>query len=108
MHAIIWEYTVKPELRTAFERAYAANGPWTELFSQSPGFVRTILLAAPNGRYVTIDFWDEAASFDAFVQTFRSRYEAMDVEFSGMTLEENKIGRFDRVADSAFGNRPVH
>lgn len=99
MLAIIWEYAVKPERRGEFERAYAADGPWVELFSQSPGFIRTMLLTAPHGRYVTIDFWEDAASFDAFMRDFTSEYNAMDAAFAGMTLEETKIGRFNRAAD---------
>ena len=99
MHAIIWEYAVKPERRGEFERAYAADGPWVELFSQSPGFIRTMLLTAPRGRYVTIDFWTDADSFDAFMRDFAAEYNAMDAAFAGMTLEETKIGRFKRASE---------
>lgn len=57
MRTIIWEYLVKAEYLAEFEKFYAIDGAWVELFKKSTGFLNTELLrdAKQPQRYITID-----------------------------------------------------
>ena len=62
MYTILWEFLVPPRRRAEFEQAYAADGPWAELFGRADGFAGTQLLRCTeqDGRYLTVDRWRSA------------------------------------------------
>lgn len=97
MLGIVWEFRVRPERAAEFERRYAADGDWARLFRRAPGFRFTSLArdAQAPDRYLTIDGWDDLASFERFQQDFAREYEALDKECEGLTVEEKRIGRFE-------------
>jgi GNAT superfamily N-acetyltransferase/heme-degrading monooxygenase HmoA len=91
-----WEYRVRPEATTEFERVYGPAGDWVALFRRAPGYLETRLLrdlSAP-GRYVTIDRWRCAADFRAFRARFAAEFEALDRRCELLTLDERPLGRF--------------
>jgi len=94
---IVWEFRVRPECLAAFERRYAADGDWARLFCRASGFRFTSLARDTQaaGRYLTIDGWEDLASFERFKQDFVWEYEALDKECEGLTIEERKIGVFE-------------
>jgi heme-degrading monooxygenase HmoA len=57
MYIIIWEYQVKPDKQAEFEKIYAANGTWAELFKKGTGYLGTELIRSTElpEQYVTID-----------------------------------------------------
>jgi heme-degrading monooxygenase HmoA len=98
-YAYIWEYTVRQGCVDEFERAYGPSGAWVELFARASGYIRTELhrdRATPN-RYVTIDYWDSAASWEAFRSDMSAEFEAIDSRCEKLTLAEREIGRLDPV-----------
>lgn len=97
MIGIVWTYTVRPDRLAEFERRYAADGDWAQLFRRAPGFRFTSLGrdAENSGRYLTIDAWDDLASFERFKRDFAREYEALDKECEGLTIEERKLGVFE-------------
>jgi heme-degrading monooxygenase HmoA len=96
-HHRIWKFR-PPEGREAeFENAYSSTGDWVQLFRKAPGFQRTILLrpSEPNGWWLTIDQWDDQASFEAFTEVFGEQYRALDAELEGVAGEEQFVGTFE-------------
>jgi len=65
---IVYEYEVEPPRVAEFERTYAGDGVWAELFSRAGGYRGTELLRSVAGehRYVVIDRWERPSDFDAF------------------------------------------
>ncbi|MET0779925.1 MAG: antibiotic biosynthesis monooxygenase family protein [Microbacterium sp.] len=95
MFAVIWEYTVHPGCEAAFEALYGADGAWAGLFAGRPGYRATELLHEKGSRrYLTIDRWDSAADYDAFLANEHSRYGAIDAEGDRLTENERCVGRY--------------
>jgi heme-degrading monooxygenase HmoA len=74
--ALVFSYEVR---ETAdFERVYGPDGEWAEFFRQGRGYIGTELLRdveAP-GRYLVIDRWESADTYNAFVAERREEYMA--------------------------------
>ena len=97
-YEIIWVYEVGSAQREAFERAYGAEGDWARLFGREEGFLEVVLLAdvdAP-GRYVTIDRWRDAASFDRFQEQHGDAYAALDDRLADVSGRGTRLGGFVR------------
>ena len=94
MLVVLWTYTVRPGSENAFEALYAADGDWAVLFRQHGGYIDTALLRGADGGYLTIDRWDSAAAYDAFLDTARADYAVLDARGDALTLEEHCLGRF--------------
>lgn len=95
MFAVIWEYTVLAGQERAFEALYGTDGAWVELFRGQPGFRATELLHEEgSSRYLTIDRWDDAAAYDAFLESEQAGYAEIDAVGDRLTEGERLIGRF--------------
>jgi len=100
VYTILWEFLVPPQRRAEFERAYAADGPWAELFARSAGFVGIELLRCTeqDGRYLTVDRWRSHADVVAFQRDFGTEYATLDHRLEGLAEVETRIGAFDELA----------
>ena len=94
MLVVLWTYTVRPGEERAFEALYGADGGWAALFGEHAGYVGTELLRGADGTYLTIDRWDSAAAYDAFLAVASARYAALDARGDALTLEERCLGRY--------------
>ena len=93
----MWEFIVAPGREAEFEPAYGPDGDWVALFRRAPGYLRTELhrdRANPR-RYVTIDYWESQAAWEAFRARFAREFEAIDRRCAGWTTSETEIGRFE-------------
>lgn len=99
MFFVVWEFQVKPEHVAAFERHYAGNGTWAQLFREDPSYKETMLLRDPKavGRYLTADLWTSESAYQAFQQRSRERYRELDAAFEAYTSSERLIGYFEVV-----------
>ena len=97
MIQIIWEYEVRPEKVIGFESNYASTGTWALFFQKSRAYRGTLLLRDPAvaHRYVTIDVWNDAASYEAFREQHAAEYEKIDRICAEFTVSERKIGMFE-------------
>jgi heme-degrading monooxygenase HmoA len=98
-YAYIWEYVVRPEEVSEFERAYGPEGSWAELFRRHPGYLRTELhrdLRRP-ARYVTIDYWQSREACRAFRREFARAFESLDKRCDLLTETETYLGEFSPV-----------
>ena len=99
MITVLWEFRVRPERRTDFEREYGQKGIWVRLFSNDPAYGGTTLvrdLETP-GRYVAQDRWRDLDSYVAFKKCWKQDYERIDKECGAFTLEERYLGAFEVV-----------
>ncbi len=96
MYVIIWEYEVEPGREDDFARAYGPRGDWANLFAKAEGYLGTELLRDPtvSRRYVTIDRWTSAASYEAFRAEHGDAYDDLDRRFERLTKREAKMGTF--------------
>ena len=100
MYTILWEFLVPPHRRADFEQAYAADGPWAELFGRADGFAGCQLLTCTeqDGRYLTVDRWRSGGDHAAFQREFGTEYAALDARLEGLADVENRIGAFEDAA----------
>ena len=96
MYVIIWEYQIKPEKQSEFEKIYAPQGAWAELFKKGSGYLGTELLRAEEHpqHYITIDRWDSEAEYKKFLAHWQSEYKALDKQCEGLTERESLRGKW--------------
>lgn len=99
MFVIIWEYQVKPERVTAFERIYNSDGLWVELFRKGEGFLGTYLLRDERHphRYITIDRWQALDDYEKFLQQWSTEYSTLDAQCEGLTERESLQGKWELI-----------
>lgn len=93
---MLWEFTVRPEHRDAFERAYAPDGDWAALFQKAPGYLGTALLHDTErpGVYLTIDRWQRPRDYQAAMSSMKPEYQALDQQCETFTVRERKLGEY--------------
>jgi heme-degrading monooxygenase HmoA len=94
---VLWEYRVKPGHTEEFEALYRPDGPWTELFHQSPAFLSTTLWhdrRDPN-RYIVADRWTSDRPYEEFLLERAAEYRALSERGSRNWEREIELGRFD-------------
>jgi quinol monooxygenase YgiN len=82
-----------------FERHYGPSGTWVQLFRKAPEFIGTNLLrdADVPGRYLTVDRWKDAKSYDLFREKFAAEYKRIDEQMEKLTESEKRVGVFEVV-----------
>jgi heme-degrading monooxygenase HmoA len=72
-----------------------------KLFRKVPGYINTELLrdeTNPN-RYVTVDCWETAESYEAFRAQFNKEYETLDAQCERLTKQESLLGKWESIVD---------
>jgi quinol monooxygenase YgiN len=92
----IWEFIVVPDHVRAFEQTFGIDGEWVQLFRRAPGYLRTELHRDRTNpqRYITMDYWESQAAWEAFRIRFREAFDALDTKAAQWTRSEREIGRF--------------
>jgi heme-degrading monooxygenase HmoA len=92
----MWEFNVKREFESEFEKLYGPEGEWARLFRKGEGYLGTELFrdVIVEGRYVTIDYWSSRAAYEAFRGRFRDAYEQLDDHCALLTEKEVRLGEF--------------
>ena len=97
MYVILWEYQVRSENISEFEKIYSPNGAWAELFKRGNGYIGTELfrdVERPQ-RYITIDRWESVIEYKAFQAQWKKEYEALDAQCEGLTELETLLGKWE-------------
>jgi len=86
MYARVWEYKVQARDVDAFLTAYGASGAWAQLFARAEGYAGTRLFRDVDraGRFLTVDRWADAASWEAFLGHWASDYRELDQRLRGL------------------------
>lgn len=110
-YTVIWEFEVKPDKLTEFEKLYNAQGDWAQLFQRGRGFIRTDLVQniEASTRYVVLDHWKSRADYLAFREAYNEEYEAIDVISRTSIVKERLLGAFETVEAGSGKNlsRPM-
>jgi heme-degrading monooxygenase HmoA len=103
MYVILWEYQVRAENMAKFEEIYGADGAWARLFQRSDGFIRTDLLRHERhkDRFLTMDWWQSLADYEAFLSQWGSEYTALDRQCEGLAEYEALLGKWQAVLSGA-------
>jgi heme-degrading monooxygenase HmoA len=96
MYLIVWEYQVKADCNTEFEKIYGENGDWVELFQKERGYAGTELLhdEQDSQRYLTIDRWVSQQAYERFHIQRQDEYETLDVRCRELTERESLLGKW--------------
>lgn len=102
MYIIIWQYQVKIDKQSEFERTYSSNGAWVELFNKSSGYLGSELFRDKTipQRYLTIDRWESKEAYEVFLVEREKEYKTLDKQCEGLTESEYLIGKWEAFADS--------
>ncbi len=97
MYMYIWEYYVKDDFVSEFEKIYGHDGAWMQLFKRCNGYNSTELLhdRANERRYVTIDSWISKSAYETFRKQFAAEFEELDKICNLLTEDEVFWGSFD-------------
>ena len=95
MIEILWEFVVRKDRISEFERNYCSTGSWAQLFGRSPAHRSTTLLRDVGQRYITRDCWDDLKSFRDFRQQHAQEYDELDRACEGYTESERQMGIFE-------------
>lgn len=97
MLVVVWEYLAKPERVDEFESFYRPDGPWGDLFRQSPAFVSTTLmkdLRAPL-RFMVADRWTSETVYEEFKRERAETWRDLSERGQRLYDREVEVGRFD-------------
>ncbi len=97
MYIIIWQYHVKEGQVPEFQRNYASNGAWAELFQKADGFLGTELASHHENpaRCLTIDRWSSKEAYESFKAKYDQEYHALDAQCEELTDMERLLGGFE-------------
>ena len=100
MFVRIWQFRVPPDKAAGFRAAYGSDGPWTRLFGRAAGYLGTELLESTNdpGTYLTVDRWESAEAWAAFLREWPADYAALDRRCESLTVAEVEVGAFSEPA----------
>ena len=99
MLVLVWEYRVRPERGEDFESFYRPDGPWGQLFRNTPGFVSVTLMKDLNdsGRFLVADRWTSEAVYEEFKREHPAEYASLSARGRRLYERETEVGRFDFV-----------
>ena len=97
MLVVLWEYRARPGRAEEFESFYRPDGPWGELFRESPAYVSTTLMKdlVDPLRFLVADRWTSENLYEAFKRAESNRYLELSDRGRRLYERETEIGRFD-------------
>jgi heme-degrading monooxygenase HmoA len=93
--ALVFSYDVRDA--AAFERVYGQEGEWAQFFRQGRGYLGTELLRdlEQPGRYLVVDRWESAETYNDFVAKHRDEYMRRVDETRFLYESELRFGTFE-------------
>ena len=97
MLVVLWEYRARPGRAEEFESFYRPDGPWGELFRESPAYVSTTLMKdlVDPLRFLVADRWTSENLYEAFKRDESDRYLELSDRGRRLYERETELGRFD-------------
>ena len=96
MFVRVWQFRVPSEKGDEFRAVYGPDGEWAKLSRREAGFLGTELLhsATHPNIFLTIDRWDSANAWAAFLRAWGEDDAALDQRCNRLTVSEGEIGSF--------------
>jgi heme-degrading monooxygenase HmoA len=90
----IWRFRVPSDKAKEFRAVYGVAGEWARLFRRQTGFLGTELLQSVTHPdiFLTIDRWDSAEAWAAFLRAWGDEYAALDRRCEKLTVAEEEVG----------------
>jgi heme-degrading monooxygenase HmoA len=84
----------------SFEEAYGPDGEWARFFKGARGYVGSELLRdlEEPGRYVVIDRWESAETYNDFIEAHRDEYMQRSDDTAFHYVQELRFGTFESVS----------
>lgn len=84
----------------SFEEAYGPGGEWAQFFKSARGYIGSELLRdiEQPGRYVVIDRWESADTYNDFIDANRDEYMRRSDETAFHYVQELRFGTFASVS----------
>jgi heme-degrading monooxygenase HmoA len=103
----VWRYEVVAGREGEFERAYGSAGDWARLFARSASFrgVRLYRDVEDPAAYLTVDLFDDQATWAGFLDAHRGAYEDLDRRCSALTASEEELVAVDIPGDLSLPPR---
>jgi len=97
MLVVVWEYRAKPERVEEFESYYRPDGPWGELFRQTPAFISTTLMRdlRDPARFMVADRWTSETLYEEFKRERAASWKELSERGRRLHDRETEVGRFD-------------
>src|SRR5258705_5409054 len=97
MLVVVWEYLAKPDRVDEFESFYRPDGPWGDLFRQSPAFISTTLMKDLRRpvRFMVADRWTSETIYEEFKRERATAWQALSERGQRLYDREVEVGRFD-------------
>lgn len=107
MFVRVWQFRVPSEEADEFRAAYGLDGAWAKLFQRDTGFLATELLhsATRPNIFLTIDRWNSAEAWAAFLRAWGDEYAALDPRCKSLIVSEGEIGNFQVTAEPIQARR---
>lgn len=96
-YTVIWEFEVRLDKLSEFEKMYDSKGDWAQLFCQGEGFLHTDLVQdiEKENRYVVLDHWQSRVQYLAFREAFNQAYDALDDFSRSLIIQVRLLGAFE-------------
>lgn len=90
----VWDFVPHKAHVEAFVDVYGPDGTWAALFRTAAGFLSTELLPSVTqpDRFLTLDRWRDAASWEAFRSDRAHEYLALDRQCNTLVETERELG----------------
>lgn len=97
MIAIVFRYDVRDP--QDFAGVYGPNGEWAQFFRQGQGYIGTELLQDVDelDRFVVIDRWESAETYNTFVSEHQTEYLERSDESRLYFVQELRLGTFENI-----------
>lgn len=94
---VVWDFRVRKERVTEFEKIYSAEGDWVRLFERGDGFLGSHLMRDESSpvRFMAIDRWRDSTAYEAFHWRFQKEYDALNQRCAGLLDQEIRVGTFE-------------
>jgi hypothetical protein len=80
MIAVVWQFSVKEGMESAFEELYGASGDWTALSRRSRSYLGSSFLrdAVEPNKYLVIEYWGEMLVYERHQEDFSDEIERLE------------------------------
>jgi hypothetical protein len=94
--AVVWQFDVRPERRTDFEKFYGADGDWTTMSRRSRSFIGSSFLRefTAEPRYLLIEYWSEMLPYERHRVDLSEEIDELEQARSELVLSTTPLGVF--------------
>jgi hypothetical protein len=107
MYCVVWQYEVKEEKQSSFEKEYGAKGVWSQFFSTSPHYKGSQLSKCVdrNETYLLLDWWNDASMYHSFLKENENTYKGLSKQVASLYRTEMRLGEFESLYPVSVWNR---